>query len=142
MECIQDEGQRLAVEFMAKLVSRPVKATYDLATLGGKTQHGGEVVTASTDIQMEGHRIACVGDIVRYPGGIESRIISGCSTKGVLSRSWAALPTTATSSSAVCKAPRRSGSMPTTAYWDCCSRVTRNQRRAVHEHHRLDSRRR
>lgn len=77
MECTQDEGQRLAAEFMAKLASRPVKATCDLATLGGKTQQGGEVVTASTDMQMEGHRIACVGDIVRYPGGIESRIISG-----------------------------------------------------------------
>lgn len=77
MDCTEDEGQRLAAEFMAKLASRPVKATYDLATLGAKTQQGGEVVAASTDMQMDGHRIACVGDIVRYPDGIESRIISG-----------------------------------------------------------------
>lgn len=77
MDCTEDEGQRLAAEFMAKLASRPVKAIYDLATLGAKTQQGGEVVTASTDMQMDGHRIACVGDVVRYPDGIESMIISG-----------------------------------------------------------------
>jgi uncharacterized Zn-binding protein involved in type VI secretion len=77
MECTENEGQRLAAEFMAKLASRPVKATYDLATLGAKTRQGGEVVTASTDMKMDGYRIACVGDIVRYPDGIESRIISG-----------------------------------------------------------------
>lgn len=77
MDCTQDEGQLLAAEFMAELASRPVKATYDLATLGAKTQQGGEVVTASTDMQMDGHRIACVGDVVRYPDGVESRIISG-----------------------------------------------------------------
>lgn len=77
MECIKDEGERLVAEFMAKLAARPVKATYDLATLGAKTRQGGEVVTASTDMQMDGHRIACVGDVVRYADGIESRIISG-----------------------------------------------------------------
>ena len=58
MDCIEDEGPRLAVEFMAKLVSRPIKATYDLATLSAKNQQGGEVVTASTDIEMDGHRVA------------------------------------------------------------------------------------
>lgn len=77
MERLQDEGDRLAAEFMAQLSCRPVKATYDLATLGARTQQGGEVVTASTDMEMEGHRIACVGDVVRYPDGTESKIISG-----------------------------------------------------------------
>ena len=80
MECTEDEGQRLAAEFMAKLAARPIKATYDLATLGAKTQQDGEVVTASTDMQMEGHRIACVDVVVRYPDGTESRIISGAGT--------------------------------------------------------------
>jgi uncharacterized Zn-binding protein involved in type VI secretion len=84
MECTEDEGLRLATEFMAKLASRPVKATYDLATLGAKTQQGGEVVTASTDMQMDGHWIACVGDVVRYPDGIESRIISGAGAGAAL----------------------------------------------------------
>jgi uncharacterized Zn-binding protein involved in type VI secretion/DNA-binding Xre family transcriptional regulator len=77
MEYIEDEGQRLAAEFMAKLAARPVKATYDLATLGSKTRQGGEVVTASTGMVMEGHRIVCVGDLVRYPDGTESNIVSG-----------------------------------------------------------------
>lgn len=77
MDCTEDEGQRLAAGFMVTLGSRPVKATHDLATLGAKTRQGGEVVTASTDLQMDGHRIASVGDIVRYADGIESRIISG-----------------------------------------------------------------
>jgi uncharacterized Zn-binding protein involved in type VI secretion len=77
MEFTAVDGQRLTAEFMAKLASRPIKASRDLATLGAKTQQGGEVVTASTDIQVNGYRIACVGDIVRYADGIECRIISG-----------------------------------------------------------------
>lgn len=77
MEGTEDKGQRRAFEFMATLASRPVKATYDLATLGAKTRQGGEVFTASTDMEMDGHRIACVGDTVRYQDGTESRIISG-----------------------------------------------------------------
>ncbi|AKZ28059.1 hypothetical protein BL247_14870 [Ralstonia solanacearum] len=77
MEYTEDEGQRLAAEFMAKLAARPVKAIYDLATLGAKTRQGGEVVTASTGMVMDGHRIACVGDVVRYSDGTESKIVSG-----------------------------------------------------------------
>ncbi|MFV8603149.1 XRE family transcriptional regulator, partial [Ralstonia pseudosolanacearum] len=77
MDYTEDEGQRLAAEFMAKLAARPVKAIYDLATLGAKTRQGGEVVTASTDMAMDGHRIACVGDVVRYSDGTESKIVSG-----------------------------------------------------------------
>ena len=77
MEHTEDEGQRLAAEFMAKLAARPVKGTYDLATLGSKTRRGGEVATASTGMEMDGHRIACVGDMVRYPDGTESKIVSG-----------------------------------------------------------------
>jgi uncharacterized Zn-binding protein involved in type VI secretion len=77
MECTEDEGRRLAAEFMEKQASRAVKATYDLATLGARTRLGGEVVTASTDIEIDGHRIARVGDVVRYPDGTESEIVSG-----------------------------------------------------------------
>lgn len=77
MECTEEDGQRLAAEFMAKLAARPIKGTYDLATLGAKTQQGGEVATASTGMEISGHRIACVGDVVRYPDGTESKIVSG-----------------------------------------------------------------
>lgn len=77
MEYTEEEGQRLVAEFMAKLAARPVKGTYDLATLGSKTRLGGEVATASTGMEMDGHRIACVGDVVRYPDGTESKIVSG-----------------------------------------------------------------
>lgn len=77
MEYTEADGQRLVAEFMAKLAARPVKGVYDLATLGSKTRLGGEVATASTDMAMDGHRIACVGDVVRYPDGTESRIVSG-----------------------------------------------------------------
>lgn len=77
MEYSEDKGQRLATEFMAKQAARPVKATYDLATLGAKTRQGGEVATACTDMQIDGHRVACVGDTVRYPDGSESKIVSG-----------------------------------------------------------------
>lgn len=77
MEWTKQQGGRLAAEFNAKLASRPVVTTYDLATLGAKTRQGGEVVTASTDMKLEGHRIACVGDVVRYPDGSASKIVSG-----------------------------------------------------------------
>lgn len=72
-----EDGQHLATEFMKKLAERPLKATYDLATLGAKTRLGGEVVTASTTIEIKEHQIACVGDLVRYPDGTQSTIVSG-----------------------------------------------------------------
>lgn len=72
-----DEGQRLADEFAARLAARPVKATYDLATIGAKTRDGGEVATASSGMEVAGHQIACVGDMVRYSDGTQTRIISG-----------------------------------------------------------------
>lgn len=58
MEYSENEGQCLAVEFMAKLVAWTIKASYDLATLGAKTRQGGEAVTASTGMALDGHRIA------------------------------------------------------------------------------------
>jgi uncharacterized Zn-binding protein involved in type VI secretion len=76
MEYTDDERQRLATEFTAKVATRPVKATYDLATLGAKTLQRGEVVTASADMKMDEHHIAYVGDVVRYPDGTESKIVS------------------------------------------------------------------
>jgi uncharacterized Zn-binding protein involved in type VI secretion len=57
--------------------TRPVKARYDYATLGSKTRMGGEIITASTGIEIDDLRIACVGDRVRYPDGTESEIVSG-----------------------------------------------------------------
>lgn len=77
MEYTEEEGQRLVAEFMAKLAARPVKGTHDLATLGSKSRLGGEVATASTGMEISGYRIACVGDVVRYPDGTESKIVSG-----------------------------------------------------------------
>lgn len=77
MEYTDEEGKRMAAEFEAKLDARPIKAIYPLVTEGAKTQRGGEVVNASTGMVIEGHRIACVGDVVRYPDGSESRIVSG-----------------------------------------------------------------
>lgn len=77
MEYTEKNAQRLVAAFMAKLAARPVKATYHLAKLGATTLRGGKVATASTEFETDGHRIACVGDIVRYPDGRESEIISG-----------------------------------------------------------------
>ncbi|WP_339427641.1 MULTISPECIES: PAAR domain-containing protein [unclassified Pseudomonas] len=57
--------------------TRPIKATYDYATLGSKTRMGGEIVTASTSLEIHDLCIACVGDRVRYPDGKESEIVSG-----------------------------------------------------------------
>lgn len=57
--------------------TRPIKAIYDYATLGSRTRMGGEIITASTSLEIHDLRIACVGDRVRYPDGKESEIISG-----------------------------------------------------------------
>jgi hypothetical protein len=35
-------------------------------------QQGGEIGTASTDVEMEGRLIACVGHLVRYSNGNET----------------------------------------------------------------------
>lgn len=77
MEDMDLVDQRLVTEGMERLAARLVKATYDLATLGARTRHGGEIATASTGMTVSGHRIACVGDVVRYPDGNESKIVSG-----------------------------------------------------------------
>jgi uncharacterized Zn-binding protein involved in type VI secretion len=47
--------------------------TYILATIGAKTRQGGEVVTASSGMEL----IARVGDKVHYPDGSETEITSG-----------------------------------------------------------------
>ena len=77
MEYSKDQGQRLVAELLAKQAARPIKATYDLVTFGAKTRQGGAVATACTGIETDGHRVACVGDTVRYPDGNESEIVSG-----------------------------------------------------------------
>lgn len=77
MEDAKTAGQHLVDEFMAKQAARPVKATYDYATWGSKTRMGGEIVTASTGITIHEHRVACVGDWVRYSDGTETEIVSG-----------------------------------------------------------------
>lgn len=63
--------------------NHPIKAIYNLATLGSKTQQGGEVVSATTGINIDGHRIARVGDMVRYPDGTQSQIVSGAGIASV-----------------------------------------------------------
>lgn len=58
-------------------VIRKVMARYPIATVGSHTARGGQVVAGDNDLQMDGFRIACVGDRVRYPDGSESIIVSG-----------------------------------------------------------------
>ncbi|WP_420105388.1 PAAR domain-containing protein [Herbaspirillum huttiense] len=77
MEHKEFDGQRLANDFLAGIDKRPIKGSHALATLGSATRLGGEIATASSSMHVTGHRIACVGDIVRYEDGTESRIISG-----------------------------------------------------------------
>jgi uncharacterized Zn-binding protein involved in type VI secretion len=56
---------------------RKIIARYRIATIGSRTDRGGEVVLASNDQYADDYRIACVGDRVRYPDGSESVITSG-----------------------------------------------------------------
>ncbi|WP_296948490.1 PAAR domain-containing protein [uncultured Massilia sp.] len=65
------------IDVGAATVARKVVARYPIATLGSRTDRGGEVVLASHDPHADDFRIACVGDRVRYPDGSESVIVSG-----------------------------------------------------------------
>jgi uncharacterized Zn-binding protein involved in type VI secretion len=56
---------------------RRIVARYPIATVGSRTDRGGEVVPASNDQYVDDFQVACVGDRVRYPDGSESVIISG-----------------------------------------------------------------
>jgi uncharacterized Zn-binding protein involved in type VI secretion len=54
---------------------------YNLATLGSKTERGGEVVTATTIATSYDLAVAAVGDLVRYPNGDEAYITSGAGAR-------------------------------------------------------------
>lgn len=56
---------------------RKIMARYPIATIGSRTVQGGKVVVGDHERHMDGFRIACVGDRVRYPDGSESIIVSG-----------------------------------------------------------------
>ncbi|WP_416052660.1 PAAR domain-containing protein [Cupriavidus basilensis] len=73
----RENAQKISEMFMALVDSRPIKAVYALATVGSKTTRGGEVATSSTAIKIDGRSVARVGDLVRYPDGSESPIVSG-----------------------------------------------------------------
>ncbi len=77
METTIEDNLREMAEFRVRLARRPVKGCYALATLGARTECGGEVVSASTTMNSGGHCIACVGDLVRYPDSRETTITSG-----------------------------------------------------------------
>lgn len=70
-------AEAMATGFLTKRAPPHVKGTYALATKGSKTEREGEVIEAGSTMVIDGHRVACVGDTVRYPDGSESKIISG-----------------------------------------------------------------
>ena len=48
----EEEVQCYLAESAAALARKPVKSRHALVTLGSKTEHGGEVVTANTGIKI------------------------------------------------------------------------------------------
>lgn len=144
MEHKEFDGQRLANDFLAGIDKRPIKGRHTLATLGSATRLGGEIATASSSMHVKGHRIACVGDIVRYQDGSESRIVSGAGAaltcKGHPMAIVGSTTTIGTRSPAVCKARHKFGNTPTMpAYRDCCKLATWRRQGMAHEDPRLDS---
>ncbi|MES3025243.1 MAG: PAAR domain-containing protein [Pseudomonadota bacterium] len=77
----EEETRRFLAESAAASAYRPVKKLHAAVTIGSRTRRGGEVVTASTGIEvLVGEQrlcVACVGDLVRYPDGSESTITTG-----------------------------------------------------------------
>jgi uncharacterized Zn-binding protein involved in type VI secretion len=88
MEYTEEDGLRLAAEFVAKLAARPVKGHYPAATETSTTERGGKVISTSGFATIGG-RVALVGDLVRYPDGSEARIVSGASVVVYRSRPMA-----------------------------------------------------
>lgn len=82
MEYIEQDGQRLVAEFMAKLTARPVTGRYPAATESSTTEHGGQVI-ATSGFSTIGGRVALVGDVVRYPDGSGAKIVSGAGIASV-----------------------------------------------------------
>lgn len=76
MEYAEEDGLRLVADFMAKLAVRPVQNRYPVATESSTTERGGQVV-ATSGISTVGGRVDLVGDVVRYPDGSGTRIVSG-----------------------------------------------------------------
>ena len=83
LESIDTEGQRHVVEFTAKLAARLVKRRYPVATESSTTERGGCVIATGNLFGPNG-RVALVGDIVRYPNGTETRIVSGAGEASVI----------------------------------------------------------
>ena len=69
--------QKMKQDFLDNLAQMTIIGKYPLATLGSKTQNGGEVSSASSNSYMGKLRFARVGDEVRYPDGSTSKIASG-----------------------------------------------------------------
>lgn len=57
--------------------SEPRSKRHLIATVGSRTEFGGEVITGQHGYCIGEHLIACVGDVVRYPDGSVSVIVSG-----------------------------------------------------------------
>lgn len=68
---------------MAKLATRPVKGRYPVATESSTTERGGCVMATGNVVGADG-RVALVGDIVRYPNGTGTRIVSGAGEASVV----------------------------------------------------------
>lgn len=76
MEFTEADGERLAAEFMAQVAGKPVRGRYPAATQSSTTERGGRIA-ATSGLHTVGGRVALVGDLVRYPDGAETRIVSG-----------------------------------------------------------------
>ncbi|MCD5327944.1 PAAR domain-containing protein [Chromobacterium piscinae] len=83
MQHTTEEGQRLVADWLAKTAGRPILAIYPVATDASVTAWGGQVL-ATSPIVLGAHRIALVGDTVRYADGTEATIISGAGVAGIV----------------------------------------------------------
>jgi uncharacterized Zn-binding protein involved in type VI secretion len=77
-EFTEEEVQMLLADAAEKRAARPpIKAWYLIATVGSKTRLGGEIVMVNNGSMIGDYPVACVGDIIRYPDGTETKIVSG-----------------------------------------------------------------
>jgi uncharacterized Zn-binding protein involved in type VI secretion len=73
----EEESARFIKERDERWANKTLKGKYALATIGSKTDNGGEVITATSSAVINGYRVARVGDKVLDPIHGETVIVSG-----------------------------------------------------------------
>ncbi|WP_449553930.1 PAAR domain-containing protein [Lelliottia amnigena] len=86
-----DSVQHEVLEMITKVVTRPAKYMFKVATVGSRTRNGGILQKSSEKSSAVGLQVERVGDKVMYSDGSETTIISGAGEAHIMQGKSAAL---------------------------------------------------